>query len=336
MIRQKDGLTDPEQLGRSIQRRERSAVATALNLLDDKRLEGRRRATQLLRFLADSALTSPAHLIGLTGPPGVGKSSLTSSLINVWRRRGRSVGILAVDPSSPISGGALLGDRLRMMSAFDPSVFVRSLASRDDFGGLSAEVWPMAQVMMAAFDIVLIETVGVGQREVDVSRLSDTTCYVAQPGSGDSIQFLKAGIMEVPHVLVVNKADMGAPARRTLSDLETTIGGRVDEDGWTVAALAVSAAKGDGIEALVDRLEQHRRTLVWHKRLAARRRGFQADWIAKRLRQEFGSFGIDRLGGDDALKALLKEEAGAPFHYYEELRQQLIGTTESGGRATAQ
>jgi putative protein kinase ArgK-like GTPase of G3E family len=139
------------------------------------------------------------------------------------------VAILAVDPSSPISGGALLGDRLRMhASGADREVFIRSLACRGEFGGLSAEVWPMSLAMLAAFDIVLVETVGVGQKEIDVSKMTDTTCFVAQPASGDSIQFLKAGIMEVPHVIVVNKEDIGMAARKTLSELKTTLGRRTD------------------------------------------------------------------------------------------------------------
>ncbi len=163
-------------------------------------------------------------------------------MIAVWRQRGQRVGVLAVDPSSPISGGALLGDRLRMQtSADDDGVFVRSLASRGQFGGLSAEVWPMSLVMLAGFDIVLIETVGVGQREVDISRMCDTTCYVAQPGSGDSVQFLKAGILEVPHILVVNKADMGAVARRTLAELGAALHREHPDGHWQVPVLATSA-----------------------------------------------------------------------------------------------
>ena len=204
---------------------ERAALAEALNLLDDRRPTSRARATQFLRELQDNNGSGRSHLIGMTGPPGAGKSTLTAALIDLWRQRGLRVGVLAVDPSSPISGGALLGDRLRMKtSADDDGVFIRSLACRGEFGGLSAEVWPMSLVMLAAFDVVMIETVGVGQREIDISRMCDTTCFVAQPGSGDSVQFLKAGILEVPHVLVVNKEDMGAVARRTLSELGTALG----------------------------------------------------------------------------------------------------------------
>ena len=189
----------PAQLAKAVQRGERAALAEALNLLDDRRVQSRAKAAEFLHKLQDQENGARSHLIGMTGPPGAGKSTLTAALIDLWRQRGLRVGVLAVDPSSPVSGGALLGDRLRMKtSADDDGVFIRSLACRGEFGGLSAEVWPMSLVMLAAFDVVMIETVGVGQREIDISRMCDTTCFVAQPGSGDSVQFLKAGILEVP------------------------------------------------------------------------------------------------------------------------------------------
>ncbi len=243
-------LPDPAALADAVSARDRLALAQALNLLDDRRPAARQCAAAFLDALPAEKQDSGGHLIGITGPPGAGKSSLTASLIQVWRRRGLKVAILAVDPSSPISGGALLGDRLRMhASGADREVFIRSLACRGEFGGLSAEVWPMSLAMLAAFDIVLVETVGVGQKEIDVSKMTDTTCFVAQPASGDSIQFLKAGIMEIPHVIVVNKEDIGMAARKTLSELTTTLGRRTDSDGWQAPALSASAALGTGIEA---------------------------------------------------------------------------------------
>ena len=234
-------------------RGERASLAAALNLLDDRRAAARNEAAELLcRLQAEAATTEAGRLIGITGPPGAGKSSLSAALIKVWRRRGLRIGVLAVDPSSPISGGALLGDRLRMKTAgSDDNVFVRSLACRGDFGGLSAEAWPMAQVMLAGFDITLVETVGVGQREIDVSGMCDTTCYVAQPGSGDSIQFLKAGILEVPQVLVVNKEDMGDVARRTLSELSGALRRDALDGDWHVPVLSASATRGTGIKKSV-------------------------------------------------------------------------------------
>ena len=318
-------LPEPEALAGSVAAGARGAVAEALNLLDDQRPQARQQAARFLALLPEEKLGEAGHLIGITGPPGAGKSSLTSALIRVWRERQRSVGILAVDPSSPISGGALLGDRLRMMSGrMDGSVFVRSLACRGEVGGLSAEVWPMSVAMLAAFDTVLVETVGVGQKEIDVSKMSDTTCFVAQPGSGDSIQFLKAGIMEVPHILVVNKEDMGAAAQKTLSELRSTLRRGQDEDGWRVPALSASAARHSGIDTLADTLEEHRAWLVSKELLGKRRRRFQAEWVLKRLREEFGRFGIEQLGGEDALFEQLTKERGSAFELYDSLRERLL------------
>lgn len=313
-------------LAAAIIKGERAALAEALNLLDDRRNVARDSAAALLAQLQRVHNEPAGHLIGITGPPGAGKSTLSAALIAVWRRRGRRVGVLAVDPSSPISGGALLGDRLRMKtSAEDDGVFVRSLSSRGQFGGLSAEVWPMSQVLLTAFDIVLIETVGVGQREVDVSRMCDTTCYVAQPGSGDSIQFLKAGILEVPHILVVNKLDMGAVARRTLAELDAALAREHPDGEWQVPVLATSASNGVGIEALADAMEQHRGLLQSSGQLAARRRGYQAYWIYRRLQEEFGSAGIEQLGGESALLNDLQAQAVNPHEHYEALRLRLRG-----------
>jgi LAO/AO transport system kinase len=315
------------ELATAVGKGERAALAAALNLLDDRRQPARDSAAALLAHLQHDHEQPTGQLIGMTGPPGAGKSTLSAALITVWRQRGLRVGVLAVDPSSPISGGALLGDRLRMQtSSEDDGVFVRSLSSRGQFGGLSAEVWPMSQVMLAGFDIVLIETVGVGQREVDVSRMCDTTCYVAQPGSGDSVQFLKAGILEVPHILVVNKEDMGSVARRTLAELGAALNREHPDGHWQVAVLATSATSGTGIAALADAIDEHYQLLCTRQQLAARRRSYQAYWIHKRLLEEFGSWGIDRLGGEQALLAQLQAQKQNMMEQYETLRQRFSGS----------
>ena len=238
--------------------------------------------------------------------------------------RGLSVGVLAVDPSSPISGGALLGDRLRMKtSSDDDGVFVRSLACRGEFGGLSAEVWPMSLVMLAAFDIALIETVGVGQREIDVSRMCDTTCYVAQPGSGDSVQFLKAGILEVPHILVVNKEDMGAVARRTLSELGAALSREHSDGDWQVPVLSASATTGTGIEALADAMEQHHQLCSAHDVLAPPP-ALPGAVDTETPGEEFGSFGCSALGGEQDISLQLQAQDTGLFEQYEVLRSKLL------------
>lgn len=319
-------LPNPTELADAVRSGQRAALATALNLLDDKRSASRPVAAAFLACLQRDDGGAQGRLIGMTGPPGAGKSSLTAALISVWRQRGLRVGVLAVDPSSPISGGALLGDRLRMKTCSeDDGVFVRSLACRGEFGGLSAEVWPMSLVMLAAFDVTLIETVGVGQREIDVSRMCDTTCYVAQPGSGDSVQFLKAGILEVPHILVVNKEDMGAVARRTLSELGAAMSREHSDGHWQVPVLSASATRGSGIEALADTMEQHHILLQSQHALEPRRQRYQGQWIIKRLQEEFGSLGIKTLGGELEILAQLQAQAVPLFQQYEKLRQRLYG-----------
>ena len=176
--------------------------------------------------LLDAAwAAAQAHVIGLTGPPGVGKSTLINALLKTWRAQGRSVGVIAVDPTSRKTGGALLGDRTRL--ATDPEdrgVFVRSMAARGRLGGLAALTLPAMILMRAVFDIVLIETVGIGQSETDVANVADTVIFCIQPGSGDSLQFMKAGIMETPHIAVVTKSDMQAAARRAKADVEGALG----------------------------------------------------------------------------------------------------------------
>jgi LAO/AO transport system kinase len=320
-----ESLPEPEQLAASVAAGSRPALAAALNLLDDQRAGARRTAACFLGLLARQRRPGASQLIGITGPPGAGKSSLTSALIEVWRRRGCRVGVLAVDPSSPISGGALLGDRLRMKTGIDDDgVFIRSLAGRGEHGGLSAEVWPMCLAMLATFDITVIETVGVGQSEIDIAGMSDTTCFVAQPGSGDSIQFLKAGIMEIPHVLVVNKADMGAAARKTLADLRAaTAREHGDGDDWSAPILSVSATLGTGIEELVAVFDRHHQWLASRQLVEARRREFQSEWIIKRLRQEFGSFGVEQLRAGNGILDRLSDDEASPFEHYENLRTQL-------------
>jgi LAO/AO transport system kinase len=232
------------------------AVARLISLVED--------ANPRLREVAAALAphTGKATIIGLTGSPGVGKSTTTSALVSEYRRRGKRVGVLAVDPSSPFSGGALLGDRVRMQEhASDPGVFIRSMASRGHLGGLS---WATPQALRvldgAGCDVVLVETVGVGQAEVEVASLADTTLVLLAPGMGDGIQAAKAGILEVADVFVVNKADRDG-ADQVVRDLKGMLGlgGRHSQEGaWRPPVVKTVAAKAQGLDDVVDAIEKHR------------------------------------------------------------------------------
>jgi len=249
--------------------------------------------------LLDSAHAAPrAEVLGLTGPPGVGKSTLTGRLVAAFRRRGESVGVIAVDPSSRRSGGALLGDRMRLLTdPEDAGVFVRSMAARDRLGGL-AEITVAAMVLMRAlFDKVLIETVGVGQSETDVAMAADTVIFCVQPASGDSLQFMKAGIVEIPDIAVVTKADLGEPARRALADLKgaLSLAAAREAELWPVAALAVSASGGEGIDELVALLDRRAAWLGEGDRLRRLRQAQAETWVVEAVRARFGRAGLTRV-----------------------------------------
>ena len=206
-------------------------------------------------------------VVGLTGPPGVGKSTTTAALISAARADGLRVAVLAVDPSSPFSGGALLGDRVRMAAhATDPEVYIRSMASRGQLGGLSAATPGAVDLLSAVgFDLVLVETVGVGQNEVDVMRLADTVVVVVAPGMGDGVQAAKAGILEIADLLVVNKADREG-ATTTVRELRGMLAvgraGSAAPDEWRVPVLAVVAIDGTGVTELTAALTEHRAHLI--------------------------------------------------------------------------
>ncbi len=265
----------------------------------------------LARFLDEACIAARGATLGLTGPPGVGKSTLTNALVSGWRKAGETVGVIAIDPSSRRSGGALLGDRARISTdPGDRGVFVRSMAARDRLGGLSDQTVAAMVVMRAVFDRVLVESVGIGQSEADVAMVADTVVLCIQPGSGDSLQFMKAGVMELPDVIVVTKADMGAPAQRAKADVEgaLTLAAR-DPGSWSAPVVLVSATTGEGLDALAAAIGAHRSWLE-AGRLAAHRAAQQDQWVEEALRTRFGTAGLTlaaSIGAGGAAGPFLRE-----------------------------
>ena len=247
--------------------------------------------------LLDEAWRAPrAHVVGITGPPGVGKSSLCAALVAAWRKVGHTVAVIAVDPSSKASGGALLGDRVRIVQdAADEGSFVRSMAARDRLGGLADQTLAAMVVMRALFDRLLIETVGVGQSETDVAGVADTVVFCVQPGSGDSLQFMKAGIVEIPHVIAVTKADLGAAAERARADVLGALSLAVADGEWALRTVALSSRSGAGMAELTAALDAHREHLAQAGRLRVLRHRQSEVWIAESLRERFGREGLARL-----------------------------------------
>jgi GTPase len=289
-------------------------VAEALNLVDDSRPARRAAALALLDTLERESGNAGAWRIGLTGAPGAGKSTLLDGLIRALRARGLTIGVIAVDPSSRRTGGALLGDRIRVRSAArDPGVLLRSMAARERLGGLAEATRAGALVLASAFDVVVIETVGVGQSESEVAELVDTLVFVTQPGAGDLLQFMKAGVLELPDVFVVNKADQGPLAERTARELEAGLGlgERSGAEGWKPRVVLASARDGRGIDELLAALEAHRDLLVRQGSLAERRRRGRDRFVLEALRLRYGSHGLAAVGGESALADRLGGDPGA-------------------------
>ncbi|MFL5834083.1 MAG: methylmalonyl Co-A mutase-associated GTPase MeaB [Solirubrobacterales bacterium] len=261
---------------------EKRALARAITLIESDDPAG----WELVREVYPR--TGKARIIGFTGPPGVGKSTLIGALTGELRKAEREVAVLSIDPSSPFTRGALLGDRIRLTDHFlDPGVFIRSMASRGALGGLSEAALQVALIMDAAGkDDVLIETVGVGQAEIDIVDHADTIVLALMPGSGDSIQALKAGVMEIPDVIVVNKADH--PMTDTMvREVRGVLALSQDPEGWKVPILRTEAARGEGIEELAQKIKEHREFIEEKGTLAERR--------ARNLRSEVLGIATSRM-----------------------------------------
>lgn len=298
------------------------AVARLISLVEDAHPALR----EVMAALAPH--TGRAHVIGITGSPGVGKSTSTNALVTALRAQGKRIGVLAVDPSSPFSGGALLGDRVRMQDhALDAGVYIRSLASRGHLGGLSSATPQAIRVLDAAgCDVVLIETVGVGQSEVEVVGLADTTLVLLAPGMGDGIQAAKAGILEIGDVFVVNKADReGADA--TVRDIRhmISLGDRTEPNLWRPPVIKTVADKMQGVEEVLEGIDKHVAWMTEHGELDRRRRARAADEIEAIVLTELRSRMGDLRGGhgiDDLASAVVAGESD-PYRASDEVLSAL-------------
>jgi LAO/AO transport system kinase len=275
--------------------------------------------------LLDAAWAEPkGHALGLTGPPGVGKSTLIDALIRRLRAKGQTVGVIAVDPSSRVSRGALLGDRTRFsIDPEDQGVFVRSMAARDRLGGLAEITFPALVLMRAVHDVVIVETVGIGQSETEIVDIADTVLFCAQPGSGDALQFMKAGVMEIPHIVVVTKGDMGAIADRAVADLQGALSLAVPGEA-PVPVIRCSAARDEGLEDVIAAVEARRIAAGADGRLEQRRAAQMRHWVRRAIVESHGSRGLGRIA--DALEATGADSpapASMPFATVAMARQRL-------------
>ena len=307
-------------------RGDRRAVARAISLVEDRDPHG----YDLVRELYPQ--TGRAVVAGLTGPPGVGKSSLIAALVGRLRKAESRVGVLSVDPSSPFSNGALLGDRIRLTDHFlDPGVFIRSMSTRGHLGGVSEATLQALLVLDAAgMDVLLVETVGVGQSEVEVASVADTVVLVLMPGSGDSIQALKAGVMEIPDVIAINKCDH--PAARSLrTDLRSILSLDRGRE-WKVPIVETEALRGDGVDDLWKAICDHREFLGEDGLDARRRRNLEHELVAVAVAQMRRRL-EQALEHDPELQGLLEEVHARrldPLSATREIADRVLGGGEAG------
>ncbi|WP_150496975.1 ATP/GTP-binding protein [Roseibium aquae] len=288
------------------------------------RLETEEGEPAIAAFLDKAALAPGGHVLGLTGPPGVGKSTLTNCLIQSFRANGEQVSVLAIDPSSRFTGGALLGDRTRLQTdPLDQKVFVRSMAARDRLGGLSDHAIAAIALLRAVSDRVIVESVGIGQSESDLAQAADTVVLCIQPGSGDSLQFMKAGVMELPDIVAVTKADMGRIARQAASDVEGALSlSRRRNADWKVPVCEVSARDRENLEPFLGQVEAHRRFLGAGNRLPVHRANQHRHWLLDMVRARYGLAGLAYLAEKERPAT---EPPGSlyPFQAYADLKREL-------------
>lgn len=299
-----------------IQNKNERALARAISLVEND-------APDKLALLRDlHPFTGKAHIVGITGSPGAGKSSLVDALVGELRGEDALVGVVAVDPTSPFSGGALLGDRVRMSHHFtDPGVFIRSMGTRGSLGGLARATKETVRLMDAfGFDVIVIETVGVGQSELDVMKTADTTAVVLTPGSGDAVQVFKAGIMEIADLFVINKADLsGVP--KLLRELRGLLNLVKHDADWRPPIVKTISKRREGIDQLREAIERHRQYLQESGEGEKRRRYGRAQEVLEIVEQEL----MKRLAADDSVKALSRADELDPYTAAERILQEWKG-----------
>lgn len=309
--------------------------------LIEKLLNGDRRAVaRAISFIeSDNVLTSEylkelynkvgnAYRIGITGPPGAGKSTITNQLTKLYRKKNKKVGIIAVDPTSPFTGGALLGDRVRMTDVgMDQGVFIRSMATRGSLGGLSKKAIDAADILDASgFDIVILETVGVGQSELDIAQAADTTIVVLVPESGDSVQAMKAGLMEIADLFVLNKCDRPG-SQQAYTALQTILMIKEhDENTWLPKIIKAVASENKGIDEIADEIEKHKSFLI-QKNLFQMKRQNQAririkEIVENKLKEKLWSEDRENLLNSSLKKVVLGNSS--PYHIAEEILNQFV------------
>jgi LAO/AO transport system kinase len=319
--------TSTDALIQRFRNHERPALSRLITYVENERPAGLRAIAELYRD------TGNTYVVGVTGPPGAGKSTLTNAIIREYRQREKTVAVLAIDPSSSLTGGATLGDRIRMLENYDDDgVYIRSMATRGEMGGLSMAVGAVTHLLDAfGFDIILVETVGVGQDEVDVAELADTTLLLQVPGLGDSIQTIKAGVLEIADVLVVNKSDIKG-ADDVVRDLRTML--RLGNHGpWLPPIIETNAVSGSNITKLLETVDKHRAYLessgegTRRRERRSRREVLRLaqNWIGSQLASTLADPALE-----NALKALQSREV-SPFEVAEQVARLTASRIQSRG-----
>lgn len=296
-------LTRTEELTQGVFAGDRRSIARAITIIENNAPEAKKLIASIFPH------TGKAHIIGLTGPGGAGKSTLIEKIVREYRQRGKTVGVVAVDPTSPFTGGAFLGDRIRMQDlSTDTGVFIRSMASRNYPGGLAKTTKDAVKVLDAAGkDIILVETVGAGQSEVEIIKVAQTIVVIHAPGLGDEIQAIKAGLMEIADVFVVNKADR-ENANKTVSDIQSILQSNSKDATWKPTVLKTIALTGEGVQELVDKLEEHKCFLKGEVQCKKDKLKAKAeDELIEAIKEKIAGSIIESLKREERFEELLQE-----------------------------